>query len=124
MKAMRNILAAHTDYGDFKGLIASNPAFMPSNVDGIAERNGHFLVMEWKRPNEKMSEGQKRLLKAMAANPKFMVVVILGDTDNGVNIEGFWQITNNGQFLKSGINFESFKEFYRLWYEIADGYKK
>ena len=124
MKAMRNILAAHTDYGDFKGLIPSNPAFMPSNVDGIAERNGHFLVMEWKRPNEKMSEGQKRLLKAMAANPKFMVVVILGDTDNGVNIEGFWQITSDGKFLKSGINFESFKEFYRLWYEIADGYKK
>ena len=44
-KLMRNMFATHTDYGDFKGLIPDNPAFLPSNVDGIAERNGHFLIM-------------------------------------------------------------------------------
>jgi len=77
MKLMRNMFATHTDYGDFKGLIESNPLFIPSNVDGIAERNGYFLILEWKRLGEKMSEGQKRLLKALAANPKFMVAKIV-----------------------------------------------
>jgi hypothetical protein len=62
---------------------------VPSNVDGIAERNGNFLVMEWKRPGEKVSEGQKILLKALAKTPKFMVVVIIGDTDNGTNYVSF-----------------------------------
>ena len=118
---MRNMFATHTDYGDFKGLIESNPAFLPSNVDGIAERNGHFLIMEWKRPGEKMSEGQKRMLQALAASPKFIVVVIIGDTDNGTNIQEFWQYTADGKPFKSGIGFGSFKEFYKLWYEFANG---
>jgi hypothetical protein len=123
-KLMRNMFATHTDYADFKGLISANPAFVPSNVDGIAERNGHFLIMEWKRPGERASEGQKRLLQALAATPKFMVVVIIGDTDNGTNIQEFWQYTTDGKAFKSGLGFGSFKEFYKLWYELADGYKK
>jgi hypothetical protein len=121
---MRNMFATHTDYGDFKGLIPDNPAFVPSNVDGIAERNGHFLILEWKRPGEKMSEGQKRLLQALAANSKFMVVVIIGDTDNGTNIQEYWQYTQDGKPFKCGAGFESFKEWYRLWYSYANGNQK
>ena len=45
MKLMRSN-PTHTDYGEFKGLIADNPNFVPSNVDGICERKGRFLVME------------------------------------------------------------------------------
>ena len=123
MKAMRSLVASHVDYGDFKGLIPSNPAFMPSDLDGIAERKGHFLIMEWKRPGEKASEGQKRLLQALAANPKFMVVVIIGNTDGETKIDEFWQYAPDGKCFKSGVGFEAFKAFYRLWYDYADGQK-
>ena len=118
---MRNMFATHTDYGDFKGLIPSNPAFLPSNVDGIAERNGHFLILEWKRPNEKVSEGQKRLLQALASNPRFMVVIIYGNTDTETIIDSYWLLTPEGKPVKTGIGFESFKQFYRDWYALADG---
>jgi len=47
---MRNMFATHTDYADFIGLISANPHLVPSNVDGILERNGQFLIFEWKRP--------------------------------------------------------------------------
>ena len=124
MKAMRSLIASHVDYGDFVGLIPQNPHFCPSDLDGIAERNGYFLIMEWKRPGEKMSEGQKRLLAALASNTRFMVVVVIGNTDNGTNIQEFWQYTQDGKPFKAGVGFESFKEFYRMWYELADGYKK
>ena len=124
MKLMRNEFATHTDYGDFKGLIESNPLFIPSNVDGIAERNGHFLIMEWKRDAEKVSEGQKRLLQALASNPRFMVVIIYGNTDDGTVIDSYWLLTPEGKPVKVGIGFESFKEFYKDWYILADGYKK
>ena len=123
-KLMRNEFATHTDYGDFKGLIESNPLFIPSNVDGIAERNGHFLIMEWKRDAEKVSEGQKRLLQALASNPRFMVVIIYGNTDDGTIIDSYWLLTPEGKPVKTGIGFESFKEFYKDWYILADGYKK
>ena len=124
MKAMRSLVASHIDYGDFKGLIPQNPQFCPSDLDGIAERNGHFLIMEWKRIGEKVSEGQKRLLQALAANPRFMVVIIYGNTDNGTQIDSYWQLTTDGKPFKVGIGFESFKQWYRNWYDLADGYKK
>jgi enoyl-CoA hydratase/carnithine racemase len=124
MKAMRSLVASHVDYGDFVGLIPQNPNFCPSDLDGIAERNGHFLIMEWKRPGEKMNEGQKRLLQALAANPKFMVVVIIGNTDNGTNIQEYWQYAADGKAFKAGVGFDSFKTFYRLWYDYADGNKR
>lgn len=123
-KLMRNEFATHTDYGDFKGLIESNLLFIPSNVDGIAERNGHFLIMEWKRDAEKVSEGQKRLLQALASNPRFMVVIIYGNTDDGTIIDSYWLLTPEGKPVKTGIGFESFKQFYKDWYILADGYKK
>ena len=124
MKAMRSLVANHVDYGDFIGLIPQNPNFCPSDLDGIVERNNHFLIMEWKRPGEKMNEGQKRLLQSLAKQSNFIVVVIIGNTDNETNIQEFWQLKENGKFFKAGIGFESFKEFYRLWYELADGYKR
>jgi hypothetical protein len=122
-KLMRNMFATHTDYGDFKGLITLNPSFIPSNVDGIAERNGRFLILEWKRPGEKVSEGQKRLLQALAANTRFMVVIIYGNTDNGTNIDSYWLLTPEGKPYKRGVGFESFKTFYREWYKWANDEK-
>ena len=121
---MRNMFATHTDYGDFKGLIPTNPNLVPSNVDGILERNGQFLILEWKRPGEKVSEGQKRLLQALAAKPSFMVVIIYGNTDNGTVIDSFWQLTPEGKPFKAGVGFGSFKEWYISWYMFADGNKK
>ena len=123
-KLMRNMFATHTDYGDFKGLIPTNPHLVPSNVDGILERNGQFLILEWKRPSEKVSEGQRIMLQALASKPSFMVVIIYGNTDNETVIDSYWILTPEGKPVKTGIGFESFKQFYRDWYTLADGYKK
>jgi hypothetical protein len=122
MKSLRSTLALKADYGDLIGLIPSNPKFSPSDLDGICERKGYFLVMEWKRPGEKASDGQKRLLQALAANPRFMVVVVIGNTDNGTVVDEFWQYAPDGKCFLAGKGFNSFKEFYRLWYEFADGH--
>ena len=118
---MRNIFATHTDYCDFKGLIAENPNFVPSNVDGICERKGQFLVMEWKRPGEAVRKGQEYLLKAFAKLPNFIVLIIYGDTDNGTNVEKFYLVNQDGSCTLAGSNFAMLKEFYKNWYEMADG---
>ena len=123
-KLMRNMFATHTDYAEFKGLIPDNLYLVPSNVDGILERNGQFLILEWKRPGEKVSDGQRIMLQALAAKPSFMVVIIYGNTDNETVVDSYWLLTPEGKPVKSGIGFESFKQFYRQWYELADGHKK
>ena len=123
-KLMRNMFATHTDYAEFKNLIPTNPHLVPSNVDGILERNGQFLILEWKRPGEKVSEGQRIMLQALASKPSFMVVIIYGNTDNETVIDSYWLLTPEGKPVKTGIGFESFKQFYRDWYTLSDGYKK
>jgi hypothetical protein len=123
-KLMRNMFATHTDYAEFKGLIPTNPALIPSNVDGILERNGQFLILEWKRPGEKVSTGQKIMLQALASKPDFMVVIIYGNTDNETVIDSYWLLTPDGKPVKSGVGFQSFKQFYKDWYALADGHKR
>jgi hypothetical protein len=120
---MRNQFATHTDYKDLLGLIPSNTKFLPSNVDGIAERNGKFLVMEWKRPNERISKGQEFLLKALAKTPNFVVIIIIGDTDNGMNIERFYYLQPIGKNVLIGTSTQEFKDYYTFWYEWANNGK-
>ena len=120
-KLMRNAYATHTDYAEFKGLIPANPALVPSNVDGMLERKGKFLILEWKRPGEKVSVGQKIMLQALAAKSDFMVIIIYGNTDNETVINSYWLLTPHGVPVKTGAGFESFKQFYKQWYEWADG---
>ena len=120
---MRNPDAAHTDFEDLLGLIPNNPKFLPSNVDGIAERNGKFMIMEWKRPNEKISKGQEFLLKALAKTPNFVVIIIIGDTDNGMNIERFYYLQPIGKNVLIGTSTQEFKDYYTFWYEWANNGK-
>lgn len=118
MKAMRNPYATHIDYECFKGIIPNNPNFMPSNIDGIIERNGNFIVFEWKRPGEKFNTGQIRLLQALAKTPRFIVIIMCGDTDNGLNFDHCWLYDEKGKASKKYTTFEEFVEFFKLWYDL------
>lgn len=115
---MRNPNAVHIDYGFMQGIFPDNPNFMPSNIDGIIERNGQFMVLEWKRKNEKISKGQGRLLKALAQKG-LTVVIICGDTDNGLNFDHCWIMNNQGEFEVKYTNYEDFVGYYKFWYELA-----
>jgi len=119
---MRNAFASHIDYGAFKGLIPTNQNFCPSNIDGIAERNGKFLVMEWKRPQERLSEGQRKLLQAFAKTPNFTVLIIEGNTDNELVVNDFYQL-HPFNHSKVGHGAEELKAFYVMWYDYANEQK-
>ena len=127
---MRTLFPKVVDYGELIGLIPSNEKFSPSDIDGICERNGQFLVMEWKRPKddeyegEKVSYGQQRLLQSLAAKEGFIVIIVYGHTDNGMYVEKFFRVQPEGPCLHLGVGVEMFKNFYRQWYELADGYKR
>ena len=50
-----------------------------SDVDGIVERHGHFLLIEAKSPGVNIPTGQKIMLDKFAAMPKCSVLVIWGE---------------------------------------------
>jgi hypothetical protein len=128
MTAMRNPDAKHTDFADLIGVIPSNPRLLPSNLDMVLERNGIFLVGEWKRPSESISLGQEILLKNLAKMPNFLVLVIEGNTDNGMvvnKVSMYDKKSENGwssiELKEVGNSVDDLKNIIRMWYTKANG---
>lgn len=115
MTSMRNPDAKHIDFKALEGMFPDNPKFLPSNIDMMYERNGHFLVGEWKRDGEDISGGQRLLLHRLARQAKFKVLLIIGDTDDGMNVDMVYQITpDDVLFLNRGV--DGLKEVINSWY--------
>lgn len=117
---MRSAGAAHIDFGEFAGMIESNPKLLPSDIDMIIERKGKFFVGEWKRQGENLSQGQEILLKTLAKQPQFTVCVIIGKTDNETIVQSILCINKSGEYKKIGASVDDLKMFINQWYEWAD----
>ncbi len=88
----------------------------------IFERKGKLLVGEWKRQNEKLSKGQEILLKSLAKQKNFVVLIVQGDTDKDMVVTKFWQIKNDKCELQ-GESADDLKDFMNQWYNWADDSK-
>ena len=116
---MRNQMASHTDFGFLRGLFKDSPKIMPSNLDMIYGINDKFLLGEWKRDNEEISEGQKILLKALSKEPNFTVILINGYSDNtGIHISKYYQISQTS-LIYLGNSIDSLKDYIQTWYKLA-----
>lgn len=68
-----------------------------SDIDGVIERNGHFLFIECKHYNEGISTGQLTMLKSLAglSSARVRVVVVYGDRESGL-IGSYQRVTRAG----------------------------
>jgi len=114
---MRNKEAPHIDFEELNGLLGK---VVPSNLDMVLERKGHFLFAEWKRDNEKVSKGQEILLKALSRVPNATVLIVNGDSDDGMRVDRFWRVLPNGNCIESGRGLIEFKDYIIDWYLVAD----
>ena len=64
------------DFRPLKGACDDDPRIGPSDVDAVYERNGCFLFIEFAMQGAPLSDGQNRLLKALAAVPRAIVLVV------------------------------------------------
>jgi len=115
---MRNVNATHVDFGFLRGIIETNPHFMPSNVDMILERKGKFLFGEWKRVGEDMKTGQKILLKALAQ--QHTVLIITGYVDTDAHIDLVQKLDNRGMLTKIGTTKDALIQFLQNWYNDVE----
>jgi len=118
---MRSLNASHIDFNGFVGVIPSNPKFLPSDLDMILERRDCFLVGEWKRSGEIMSDGQLLLLKSLARQPQFIVLIISGNTDDETVVTDIRWVTPRGRLQLIGSSFDDLKNFIARWYKWAEG---
>jgi hypothetical protein len=113
---MRNPDAKHLDCAELVGLIPTNPKLLPSNLDMVYERRGHFLLCEWKREGESVSRGQEILLCALAAQPSFIVLLVTGDTDDGMRVSSVAQLSADGSIRPKGTDVDDLKSLISRWY--------
>lgn len=118
---MRSLNASHIDFNGFAEIIPSNPKFLPSDLDMILERRDYFLVGEWKRSGEEMSYGQLMLLKSLARQSQFIVLIISGNTDGETIVTNITWVTPSGRLKDIGSSFEELKNFIARWYKWAEG---
>ena len=90
-----------------------------SDIDGMIERNGNFLVLESKRHNEKLSLGQEIMLKRLSKLSDFTVIIVIMDTKSG-DVFGYSEIKNG--FIKDteSIDTSSFCDKINTWFNRVD----
>jgi hypothetical protein len=116
---MRNEFASHTDFGFLRGLFDEKPNILPSNVDMIYGINGQFLLAEWKRENEEILLGQRILLKSIAQQPNFTVLIINGYSDNtGTHVDSFYQVASD-KLIYIDKSTDRLKEYIKTWFALV-----
>ena len=116
---MRNEFASHTDFGFLRGLFDEKPNILPSNVDMIYGINGQFLLAEWKRKNEEILLGQRILLKSIAQQPNFTVLIINGYSDNtGTHVDSFYQVASD-KLIYIDKSTDRLKEYIKTWFALV-----
>lgn len=66
------------DWGCLDGCFGSSAAAL-TDVDGLLERHGHFLMVEAKGPRARLPLGQRIMFSRLAAPRSFEVLVVNGD---------------------------------------------
>lgn len=99
----------------------------PSDIDGIVERNGHFLVLEAKLPGGYVSEGQRIMLNELvrlphrrhAGRPAFTVVVFWGKCPRkgGAGVQEM-QVWGDDRGRQPATN-DDLRAFCSMWNEMA-----
>lgn len=124
MHAMRNQNAKHVDFGFMLGWVESNKKAIPSNLDGVMERNGYFLFMEWKREGESSSLGQSILLHQLAKLERVFVIIVHGYSDEtGREVSGVSAIRSDGTIDFVGCGEETLREVVSKFYKFAESKK-
>jgi len=117
VRAMRSD-AKHIDFGFLAGAIPSNPKALPSNIDGIYERGGRFLVLEFKKPQEKLGVGQEIMLKKMTVAQNWQVWIVTGNFDtNPIEFHVAEKLLPNGTRQTIAETLVEFRYKIKSWHD-------
>ena len=93
-----------------------------SDLDGVVERRGNVLFLEWKTSRGQVSEGQDRLFRALTANHQNQsVVVVWGPPHPAASTmitSVMYRGGERGQPKKRTLH--DLQEMFRRWYAAAD----
>ncbi len=112
---IRNVQAfvdALWDWGILEGCFGTT-GIAPTDVDGLVERNGHFLLLEAKGPGVPLKRGQSRTLEALIATGCFTVLVVWGTPGKPERVQIFPEPPMDA-------NLKVFCGIVEMWFDLAN----
>ncbi len=86
----------------------------PTDVDGLIERRGKFLLIEAKSPGVTIPTGQSIMFDSLLKTGVFTIIVVWGQSNNPERL----QIWGNRPIT---ANLEIFREKVTQWYKTTNG---
>jgi len=106
------------DWGILNGCFG-NTKIKPTDVDGLVERNGHFLVLEAKRPGVKIKAGQWWTINALRNTGLFTTIIIWGERNQPEQMQVIYPIPYAPkQPEKAGIT--ELRDIVSRWFQYAE----
>jgi hypothetical protein len=88
----------------------------PTDIDGIVERRGNFIVFETKDPGKEIPRGQQILLRELHKTGRFTIMIIYGK-QNPEYAEVYYPGCEHTATLTGEAECQ---DFVRSWYNWAD----
>lgn len=94
-----------------------NTKIKPTDVDGMVERNGKFLVFETKAIGAHIPQGQKITLRSLVKTGAFTVIIVWGNTNQPVKAMLY---TRQKEIEYDPCSLDKFREIVSKWFSYAN----
>lgn len=105
------------DWGILDGCFGET-RIRPTDVDGLVERNHHYLLLEAKSPGVEVSAGQMRTYENFVQDAPATVIIIWGETNRPERLRVFTKHINQ-EF--NPANLQKLRDIVTEWYRRVDG---
>lgn len=92
----------------------------PTDIDGLVERNGHFLMLECKAPGVPVKQGQMIMLSRAVETGFFTVMTVWGHQNQPEKLQVIGSI---GNITIEPCDMETFRKYVSTWFFYADTQK-
>ena len=93
------------------------------DIDGIFERNGKFIVMEFKPSINALTQGQDRTLRALSRLPEFTVYLVIGQAST-MSVSGVCRYRGGERGKLCAFSTAELKKVFSDWYIFVDSLPK
>ena len=123
IRNMDNYVAALWDWSCFNDCFG-NSRIRVSDLDGIVERNGKFLVLEVKSHGASVPIGQQRMFNAMAETGAFTVVVLFGETNAPQRMRVTTRHNGRVVSVEKPADMDTVRDMVKRWFDFANSFTK
>lgn len=94
-----------------------NTSIEPTDIDGLVERHGKFLLIETKSPGVEVKTGQMIAFKNLLSTKAFTVAIVWGEANQPQKIV---LMTRKGTFTYDNASLDTLRNITKQWFSWAN----